>query len=191
MNFQKEFDQALSYQQFRDKVEKNQHVLDEVHDQPNLTDADLGFFERLGSLQVLCIGSDWCPDVVHTVPRWSRLAEKLESLQFRIFIREEIQESMPELIRAHVGPGNRERIPIYIFLDAQGKRLCHWSGRCREADRWILKRRRERPYSELPKNELDSLKHDFDILYRERFRRENFEEIKDTLAVAFGITFEH
>ena len=53
------------------------------------------------------------------------------------------------------------------------------------ADQWILGRRNRRLYSELSKQEMEQLTQEFRIMYRE-----NFQEIKDMLAVAFGIPFD-
>ncbi len=148
--------------------------------------SDLRFFESLAPLNILAVGEDWCPDVVHTLPRWARLAEQVEGISFRISFKTEV----PDLMEQHLGPGNKERIPLYLFLDPQGNRIAHWSGRARVADQWILARRNRRVYSELSKEEMEQLTQEFRIMYREHFRRENFQELKDLLAVAFGIPFD-
>lgn len=185
MNLQQYFDKALTYNAFRQQVAKNQDILDEVYNQPNLTSMDLAFLRNIAPLRVLVIGADWCPDVVHTVPRWARLAEMVPGLQFRIYIKEQV----PQLMQQFLGPGNKERIPVYIFLNENGESILHWSGRSRLADEWLLARRNRREYPEIPQGEREPLFQDFRTMYRERFRRENFEEIKDALAVAFGIPF--
>ena len=185
MSLQEYFDRALPYDAFRRGVAKNQDVLDEVYANPNLTSTDLAFLRNVAPLKVLVIGADWCPDVVHTVPRWARLAEAVPGLEFRIYVKEQA----PELMQQFLGPGNKERIPVYIFLDGNGKHILHWSGRSRAADEWLLARRNRREYPEIPQDERTQLFQDFRTMYRERFRRENFEELKDALAVAFGIPF--
>ena len=185
MNLREYFDKAPTYEAFREQVVKNQNILDEVHANPNLTSADLKFFRSITPLKVLVIGADWCPDVVHTIPRWARLAEQVPDLAFRIYVKEQV----PELMQQHLGPGNKERIPVYIFLDGNGTRILYWSGRSRIADKWLLARRNRREYPDIPQDEREQLFQDFRTMYRERFRRENFEEIKDALAVAFGIPF--
>ena len=186
MNLQDYFDKGLQYEEFRNRVEVNLEVMDEVYDEPNLMPSDLRFFENLAPLNILAVGEDWCPDVVHTLPRWARLAEQVEGISFRISFKKDV----PDLMKQYLGPGNKERIPVYIFLDTQGNRVAHWSGRARMADQWILARRNQRDYSEIPKDEMEQLTQEFRIMYREHFRRENFQEIKDILAVAFGIPFD-
>ena len=186
MNLQDYFDKGLHYEEFRKKVEVNLDVLDEVYGQPNLMPSDLQFFKDLAPLNILAVGADWCPDVVHTLPRWARLAEQVEGISFRILIKKEV----PDLMQQFLGPGNKERIPLYLFLDQQGNRIASWSSRARVADQWILARRNRRAYSEFPKDEMEQFTQEFRILYREHFRRENFQEIKDILAVAFGIPFD-
>ena len=186
MNLQDYWDKGLQYEEFHSRVEKNLEVLDEVYDEPNLMPSDLQFFKNLAPLNILAIGEDWCPDVVHTLPRWARLSEQVEGISFRILVKEDV----PDLMKQFLGPGNKERIPVYIFLDTQGNQIASWSGRARVADQWILARRNRRDYSELSKEEMERLTQEFRIMYREHFRRENFEEIKDMLAVAFGIPFE-
>jgi hypothetical protein len=186
MNSQDYFDKGLPYEEFRERVEQNLEVLDEVYQEPNLMPSDLRFFESLAPLNILAVGEDWCPDVVHTLPRWARLEEQVEGISFRISFKKEV----PDLMEQHLGPGNKERIPLYLFLDPQGNRIAHWSGRARVADQWILGRRNRRLYSELSKQEMEQLTQEFRIMYREHFRRENFQEIKDMLAVAFGIPFD-
>ncbi|MEE8350213.1 MAG: thioredoxin family protein [Acidobacteriota bacterium] len=186
MNLQEYFDKALQYEGFRKKVEQNLDVLDEVYEKPDLMSSDLLFFKNLPPLNVLAVGEDWCPDVVHTLPRWARLAEQVEGISFRILIKAEV----PELIQQFLGPGHKERIPLFLFLDGEGNHIAHWSGRARVADQWIMARRNRRAYGDIPKAEMEQLGHDFRVMYRQTFRRENFQEIKDMLAVAFGIPFD-
>ena len=122
MNLQDYFDKGLPYEEFRERVEQNLEVLDEVYQEPNLMPSDLRFFESLAPLNILAVGEDWCPDVVHTLPRWARLEEQVEGISFRISFKKEV----PDLMEQHLGPGNKERIPLYLFLDPQGNRIAHW-----------------------------------------------------------------
>jgi hypothetical protein len=186
MNLKDDFEKASPYQLFRNRAEKNQKVLDEVYAEPNLMHSDLQFLKQFAPLNILAIGEEWCPDVVHTVPRWARLAEELEGIDFRIVTKSDA----PQLMQDHLGPGNKERIPVYIFLDCEGNRIMYWSGRSRVADRWILARRNRRGYNDIPQEEMKRFARDFRVMYRESFRRHNFEEIKDALAVAFAIPFD-
>ena len=186
MNLKDYFEKARPYEAFYQKAEKNRDILEEVYADPNLMPSDLKFFAEVAPLNILAIGEDWCPDVVHTVPRWARLAERVDGIAFRILTKSET----PELIEQHLGPGNKERIPLYIFLNQEGKRILYWSGRARIADEWVLARRNRRVYADFSQEEMEQFGHDFRVMYRERFRRENFQEIKDALAVAFAIPFD-
>lgn len=172
---------GLDWARYRAGAEKNLDILDEVHARPEHTAAELAWLGGLPPLTVVAIGEDWCPDVVHTLPTWVRIAEALDGWRCAIFPRDE----HPELMEAFLYRGRAKRVPVYAFYDQRGYLQTWWSGRSAIAqqawDGWLA----GRAYADLDKEEGAAIGRRLQDGYRQRFRRANFEEILRQLAAFF------
>ena len=120
---------GLEYADYRERVEKNADVFDEVHAAPAYTEEDLEVLRALPPLKVLCIGEDWCADVFHTMPTWARLVEELDGWSLRIFPRDQHLDLMENFL----WKTKAQRIPVYAFYDQRDYLQAWWSGRGRIA----------------------------------------------------------
>ena len=174
---------GLTYGEYRQRIEKNSEVFDEVYRDPAFTAADLDVLRRLPPLLIVAIGEDWCPDVFHTLPTWARLAEELPGWSLRVFERDRNLRLMDSFLYRE----KSRRIPVYAFYDRNRSLQTWWSGRGAEAqeavDGWLA----GRAFADLDEASRKDFARRFDSGYRERFRRSNFVEILALLRAFFHL----
>lgn len=175
--------QGLPYSQYRDRVQQNAEIFDEVYRQPAYTDVDLEFLRRLPPLSIVAIAEDWCPDVFHTLPTWARVAEEVTGWALRVFPPDEPRE----LMNAFLWHGQSRRIPVYAFYDHSDLLQTWWSGRSREAQEAYEAALGGTSWEEADEATRRKVADVFGEGYPARFRRANFEEILALLSAFFHV----
>jgi hypothetical protein len=171
------FASGKTWTEYMDSVEKNRDRFEELFVRFAPTEADLAAFGAVPSLRIVAVGEDWCPDVFNTLGIVAKIAAATPGAQLRIFER----DSRPEIMDLFLSSG-KKRIPVVAFHDADFRLLGWWAGRNREADAWVSGFRKGRPYDQIPAEEMDLFRGEFDRRYRESWGRGNLEEIKAALA---------
>lgn len=111
------FEQGLTYQEFVNTMRQNDRRIKQMYDNYKLTEDDIARFKTLvdehgGQLYVTALVEDWCPDVVLNVPLVAKLAEAIDGLELRLFIRPEHED----LKQAYAGQ-NVMSIPVISFFN--------------------------------------------------------------------------
>jgi hypothetical protein len=87
------FAKGLTFEGFVKTMRQNDRRIKQMFDRYELTEADIEHFEKIvaehgGSLFITALVEDWCPDVVLNVPVVARLADSIDGIELRLFVRE-------------------------------------------------------------------------------------------------------
>ncbi|BAQ08796.1 thioredoxin family protein [Sporosarcina sp. FSL W7-1349] len=139
------FDEAISLEQYMDRMEKHKDNSFHVYEQFEVPQDD-EFIEILKDKQpnLLVITEDWCGDAMMNNPVLRRIAEAA-SLDVRAVYRDEDTD----LIDRHLTNGGRS-IPVYLLLDKGGEVLAKWGPRAETIQEYVMGLRQELPSSDAP-----------------------------------------
>ena len=98
--------------------------------------------------------ADWCGDAMLCVPILMRVAEAA-GMELRFLIRDENLELMDQ----YLTNGKSRSIPIFIFIDADGKERAVWGPRAPEVQRLIEEMRASLPPKDDPQFEEETAGH--------------------------------
>ena len=123
------FAAGLTYQEYRERIQRNQAKFDYNYDETRLTDDDARAFRELasrpdGPARVLALGEDWCPDVFRGLPVMARIAEAA-GMELRVFSRDQNIDIMNEFLHE----GKHQSIPVFVFYTRNQRYLAHWTER--------------------------------------------------------------
>jgi hypothetical protein len=128
------FDKGLTYADFLAGAKVNRDKFERNYNHPILTQEDLSFFRRIGSLpngprKLVAIAEDWCGDVYRELPTAVRIAEA-GGMELRIFLRDENPDIMDEFASNN---GKSRAIPVFVFYTADTKYITHFTERSASA----------------------------------------------------------
>jgi hypothetical protein len=120
---------GLTYQEYRERIQRNQAKFDYNYDQTRLADDDARAFRELasrpdGPARVLALAEDWCPDVFRGLPVMARIAEAA-GMELRVFSRDQNIDIMNEFLHQ----GKHQSIPVFVFYTRSQRYLAHWTER--------------------------------------------------------------
>ena len=123
------FAAGLTYQEYRERIQRNQAKFDHNYDETRLTDDDARAFRELasrpdGPARVLALVEDWCPDVFRGLPVMARIAEAA-GMELRVFSRDQNLDIMNEFLHQ----GKHQSIPVFVFYTRNQRYLAHWTER--------------------------------------------------------------
>ena len=123
------FAAGLAYQEYRERIQRNQTKFDYNYDETRLADDDAGAFRELasrpdGPARVLALAEDWCPDVFRGLPVMARIAEAA-GMELRVFSRDQNIDIMNEFLHE----GKHQSIPVFVFYTRNQRYLTHWTER--------------------------------------------------------------
>jgi hypothetical protein len=132
------FEKGLTYADFLAGAKVNRDRFEHNYNNPVLTEEDLSFVRRVGSLpngprKLLVIAEDWCGDVYRELPTAVRIAEA-GGLELRIFLRDENPDIMDEFVSNN---GKSRAIPVFVFYTADTKYITHFTERSESAHRGL------------------------------------------------------
>ena len=110
------FAAGLTYQEYRERIQRNQAKFDYNYDETRLADDDARAFRELasrpdGPARVLALAEDWCPDVFRGLPVMARIAEAA-GMELRVFSRDQNIDIMNEFLHQ----GKHQSIPVFVLL---------------------------------------------------------------------------
>ena len=111
------FEQGMSYQEFVNTMRQNDRRIKQMYDNYKLTEDDIDRFKTLvgehgGKLYITALVEDWCPDVVLNVPLVAHLAEAIDGLELRLFVRPEHED-----LKLAYAAQNVLSIPVISFFN--------------------------------------------------------------------------
>jgi len=117
------FDQGMTYEEYREQMNRNRERFDETEAAVNLDPADVQAFSSLPQpLKVLVIAEDWCGDVISNLPVLGKLAAASNGkLDVRVFLRDQNLD----LIDQYLKEGKYRSIPVFVFFDQDFNELGH------------------------------------------------------------------
>jgi len=117
------FNQGMTYEEYRNQMNRNRERFDETEAAVNLDPADVQAFSSLPQpLKVLVIAEDWCGDVISNLPVLGKLAAASNGkLDVRVFLRDQNLD----LIDQYLKEGKYRSIPVFVFFDQDFNELGH------------------------------------------------------------------
>lgn len=117
------FNQGMSYETYKSQMTRNRDRFEENERTLQLHPDDIQFFAGLPQrLHILALAEDWCGDVVANLPIVGRLVEANETLDLRVFLRDQ----HPDLMDQYLNNGQHRSIPVFVFFDQDMRELGHW-----------------------------------------------------------------
>ncbi|MEZ4864422.1 MAG: SelT/SelW/SelH family protein [Caldilineaceae bacterium] len=117
------FEQGLTYDAYKEQMTRNRDRLDATEESVTFAPADLAFFNQLpATLNVLALAEDWCGDVIANLPILGRLAAACDTLDLRIFLRDQNLDIMDQYLKN----GEFRSIPVFVFFDENFNELGYW-----------------------------------------------------------------
>ena len=120
------FKKGFTIEQYFDGMQTHKENLLKVYKSFQLTEANR---EKLISLnasgmKVIVLTEDWCGDAMVNIPIFLHIAEEI-NMEVRFILR----DSNLELMDQYLTNGTARSIPIFIFINDEGKELAVWGPR--------------------------------------------------------------
>ena len=153
------FQKGMSSDEYINAMTRNKEEMISIYQRFEVTDEDKRKLESLGSkqLRVIAISEDWCGDALLNNAILLRIAE-IAGLEVRFILRDQNLE----LIDQYLTNGTSRAIPIYIFIDQEGKEVGVWGPRAPQLQELVVKERGALP-------DKDSV--DFEEKQKEMYKR--------------------
>ena len=134
------FDQGLTYDAFKAQMTRNRERLEENEKRVDLAKENVAAFRALPRpVKVVVLAEDWCGDVIANLPVLGRLAQESETLDVRIFLRDQNDDIM----QRYMNKGQFKSIPVFVFFDEDFRELGHWIERPASVTEIRARRRKE------------------------------------------------
>ncbi|MFB5285012.1 thioredoxin family protein [Peribacillus sp. Hz7] len=147
MTLNKWFEKGQTFEQYRTSMQVNQAEVTAVYEQVQLNDEDQRFLTDLHqrNWRGIVLTADWCGDAALNVPIIQRMAE-VSDIELRFLIRDENLE----LMNQYLTNGTSRSIPIFVFIDQEGKEVRVWGPRADEIQQLVTSLRNDLPASDSP-----------------------------------------
>lgn len=117
------FEQGISYQQFKDGMTRNRERFEANERDVEVSETDLESFRLLPRpVNVLVLAEDWCGDVIANMPILGRIAQAVDTLNLRVFLRDQNLDIMDQYLLR----GQHRSIPTFVFFDDELNELGTW-----------------------------------------------------------------
>ncbi len=133
--------QGKTWEQYRDSINANKAKFAQNYDTyvPKAEHVEfLKAFAARKGLNVVCIGEDWCPDVVRGLPTVAKTCA-VAGLPFKVFERDQHMDLTNEFLWRH----KFMCVPIFVFYDKDWNELGHWTEKPASAYKWTADLRTE------------------------------------------------
>jgi hypothetical protein len=126
LELQQWFEKGLTTEQYIDGMRTHKANLLKVYKSFHLSNANKEVLINLPTdgIKVIVLTEDWCGDAMVNVPILLRIAEETN-----IDVRFILRDSNLELMDQYLTNGTARSIPIFIFIDKEGKELAVWGPR--------------------------------------------------------------
>jgi len=135
--------------------------------------------KKVGTIKVVAIGEDWCPDVHRGLPVMAKIAEA-GGMDLRFFPRDKNLDIMNLFLKE----GKYQSIPVFAFFDGNLKHLCQWIERPEAATKFQDQIRSELAQQKLSEEDTRKAMRERTGPLTESWRQETVKELKELLSGA-------
>lgn len=141
------YDKGMTFEQYVESMDVNREELKHVYEQLVFTEDDVAIFKEMvtRNWRGIVLTADWCGDAALCVPIIQRIAEE-SNLPLHFLIRDDNLELMDQ----YLTNGTSRAIPIFIFIDQDGREQKVWGPRSPEVQEWITSLRADLPANDSP-----------------------------------------
>lgn len=141
------FQKGMTYEQYVGQMKQNREEMLSIQERFSLRPEDKERLETLREkgLRAIVLTEDWCGDAMVNNPILMKIAEAA-GIEVRFLLRDENLELMDQ----YLTNGKSRAIPIYIFLDREGKEYAVWGSRAPEVQRFVDEERAKLPPKDAP-----------------------------------------
>jgi hypothetical protein len=157
MNLNEWFEKGLTVDEYINGMTRNKEEMVLIYENFKVKDESKFAGLKPKNLRVIAISEDWCGDALLNNPILLRIAE-VTDMEVRFILRDQNLELMDQ----YLTNGTSRAIPIYIFIDREGKEVGVWGPRAREMQALVEKGRAALPDKEAA---------DFEEKQREMYKR--------------------
>lgn len=147
MSLEPWFEKGMTFEEYRNSMQVNQPELTQVYEQLTFIEEDLFTFKNLENRnwRGIVLTADWCGDAALNVPVLQRIAEE-SNIELRFLIRDENLELMDQ----YLTNGKSRSIPIFVFIDQDGKEAMVWGPRALHVEDLVTSLRSTLPDADSP-----------------------------------------
>ncbi|MGP7817399.1 thioredoxin family protein [Niallia sp. 01092] len=140
------YDKGTTIEAYIDAMTTNKENLQKIYEGFEFP-SDNAFFDELRrkELRVIVLTEDWCGDAMMNVPILSKLADKA-GIRASVLLR----DSNLELMDQYLTNGTARAIPIFVFIDKEGKEQAVWGPRAPEVQAFVTELRADLPAKDDP-----------------------------------------
>ncbi|MFD1040190.1 thioredoxin family protein [Virgibacillus byunsanensis] len=144
MDLNQWYDKGMSPDTYIESMEKHKENLLHVFDHFTPPE-DEAFFRtlKMKRIRVIALTEDWCGDAMVNIPILLHISEKAN-----IPVRMLLRDSNLELMDQYLTNGKARSIPIFIFIDEDGKEVAKWGPRAEKVQQFINQSRKSLPSEE-------------------------------------------
>lgn len=140
------YDKGITIDTYIASMKTNKENLQKIYEGFALPSDDAFFDElRKKELRVIVLTEDWCGDAMMNVPILAKLAEKI-GICASVLLR----DNNLELMDQYLTNGTARAIPIFVFIDKEGKEQAVWGPRAPEVQAFVTELRADLPAKEDP-----------------------------------------
>ncbi len=132
------FERGMTYDDFKAAMTRNQERFVANEERVRLSKADVDAFRRR-PLRVMVLAADWCGDVVANLPVLGIIAKEADTLDLRIFERDQNADLMDQ----YLNQGIYKSIPVFAFFDQDWREVGVFIERPASVTELRAKKRRE------------------------------------------------
>jgi len=130
------FESGNTFEHFKENAKRNHKDIQELYETLQVPEEFVSSFTSLveqhgGQINVLGFAEEWCGDAVRAFPLMAKVSEKVDGLIFQI---QPSDEEENQSFVKNWPKGERNPIPIIVFLDKDFNELGHWIERTEAAD---------------------------------------------------------
>jgi hypothetical protein len=174
------FSQGFTYEAYLNQLGDTRKTFNEHQTAFKLELTDVRFFKdkvRIwGSMKVIAIVEDWCPDVHRGLPIMAAIAAA-SGMDMRVFPR----DKNPDIMNLYLNQGKYGSIPVFAFFDQDLNPLCHWIERPKAATRFMEQLAAELSKEKLGEEELRQERRKRSQIMATEWRQETVKELKELL----------
>ena len=147
MNLADWFDRGMKPEEYTNRMKTFQDETMDIYSKFRVPEGDEELLNKWKkeNLRVIALTEDWCGDAMLNNPILLRIAEKA-GMEVRMLLRDENLELMDQ----YLTNGTSRAIPIYIFINEDGKERAVWGPRADEVQRFVDEERSKLPPTDSP-----------------------------------------
>jgi len=144
MNLNEWFESGLTYGQYVEGMTVNKEEMESIYNKFSLDEEKVDFIKGK-QLRVIVLTEDWCGDALLNNPILMKIADAAD-MDIRFILRDQNLELMDQ----YLTNGTARSIPIYIFINQEGKEVAVWGPRAAALQEMVDRVKATLPPSDAP-----------------------------------------